>query len=70
MRAFTSIVCKLMMIFCLVGCQAIYKPSPEYIDSPARNYRADNPYWVTNYRLNSSNYFGNPAANNPGLYNG
>ena len=66
-----NIICLVLSIVLLSGCQTLAKTDYEEGYVTPAGYSGDNPYWSNNYRLNTSNYFGNREFYQPGpeLYN-
>ncbi len=66
----------IISVFCvglLCGCQT--KPNPDYqfgyvtpVTYSSARYNGNNPDWGNNYRLNSSNYYGNRNVARPEMY--
>ena len=61
-----KIIFLVLYVALVSGCQTLTKTDyDEGYVTPA-GYSSDNPYWSNNYRLNSSNYFGNRNFLQPG----
>lgn len=61
-----KIIFLVLSVVFLSSCQTMSKTDYEEGYVTPAGYSGDNPYWSNNYRINTSNYFGNRNFNRPG----
>lgn len=61
----------ILLVLCIVflsGCETVAKTDYDEGYVTPTGYNGTNPFWSNNYRLNTSNYFGNRNFSSPSGY--